>query len=57
MSITSTWKDDYIDHVQELYHSETGNLQHTEADLILYVFSLWSQWSFKSYQKNVYPIQ
>lgn len=36
MSITLTWEDDYIDHVQELYHSETGNLQHTEAVFCIY---------------------
>lgn len=40
MSIALTWEDDYIDHVQELYHSETGNLWHTEAVLILYISSL-----------------
>lgn len=56
MSIALTWEDNYIDHVQELYHSETGNLQHTEAVLIVYITSLWSQWEFFNHIREIHTL-
>lgn len=40
MSIAVMWEDDCIDHVHKLYHSEVGNLQHAEGDLILHIHTV-----------------